>query len=96
MLSEGASTQDSTQHLEQSRNVTRSLVGTKLYEQFRRERKKIEMLFAHLKRIIGRRRLRLRGPTGAKDEFLLGAAARNLRNLAKIMAPTMPQSLAAA
>jgi hypothetical protein len=56
---------------EQSRDVVRSLVGTELYERSRRERKKIEMLFAHLKRIIGLRRLRLRGPTGAKDEFLL-------------------------
>jgi hypothetical protein len=34
------------------------------------------MLFAHLKRIIGLRRLRLRGPTGAKDEFLLAATAQ--------------------
>jgi hypothetical protein len=48
-----------------------------LYERSRRERKKIEMLFAHLKRIIGLRQLRLRGPTGAKDEFLLAATAQN-------------------
>ena len=45
---------------EQSRDVVRSLVGTELYERSRRERKKIEMLFAHLKRIIGLRPLRLR------------------------------------
>ena len=81
---------------EQSRDVVRSLVGTELYERSRRERKKIEMLFAHLKRIIGLRRLRLRGPTGAKDEFLLAATAQNLRKLAKLIVPAMPQRLAAA
>jgi hypothetical protein len=81
---------------ERSRDVARSLVGTELYEQSRRERKKIEMLFAHLKRIIGLRRLRLRGPTGAKDEFLLAATAQNLRKLAKLIIPATPKSLAAA
>jgi len=54
------------------------------------------MLFAHLKRIIGLRRLRLRGPTGAKDEFLLAATAQNLRKLAKLIVPAMPEPLAAA
>ena len=49
--------------------------------------KKIEMLFAHLKRIIGLRRLRLRGPTGAKDEFLLAATAQNLRKLSQTDRP---------
>jgi transposase len=81
---------------ERSRDVARSLVGTELYEQSRRERKKIEMLFAHLKRIIGLRRLRLRGPTGAKDEFLLAATAQNLRKLAKLIVPAMPQRFATA
>jgi hypothetical protein len=47
-------------------------------------RKKVEMLFAHLKRILGLGRLRLRGPCGANDEFLLAATAQNLRKLAKI------------
>ena len=41
------------------------------------------MLFAHLKRILRLDRLRLRGPSGAKDEFLLAATAQNLRKLAK-------------
>ena len=81
---------------ERSRDVARSLVGTELYERSRRERKKIEMLFAHLKRIIGLRRLRLRGPTGAKDEFLLAATAQNLRKLAKLIIPAIPERLAAA
>ena len=81
---------------ERSRDVARALVGTELYERSRRERKKIEMLFAHLKRIIGLRRLRLRGPTGAKDEFLLAATAQNLRKLAKLTVRTMPQRIAVA
>ena len=48
----------------------------------RHYRKKIEMLFAHLKRILRLVRLRLRGPSGARDEFLLAATAQNLRRLA--------------
>jgi hypothetical protein len=51
------------------------------------ERKKVEMLFAHLKRILRLNRLRLRGPSGAKDELLLAAIAQNLRKLAKIVEP---------
>jgi transposase len=51
----------------------------------RRMRKKVEMLFAHLKRILKLDRLRLRGPTGARDEFLLAATAQNLRKLAKLI-----------
>ena len=43
------------------------------------------MLFAHLKRILRLGRLRLRGPNGAKDEFLLAATAQNLRKLAKLI-----------
>jgi hypothetical protein len=42
------------------------------------------MLFAHLKRILRLNRLRLRGPLGATDEFLLAAIAQNLRKLAKL------------
>ena len=50
------------------------------------------MLFAYLKRILGPGRLRLRGPCGASDEFLLPAITQNLRKLAKIFpAPQHPQ-----
>ena len=59
----------------------------------RRERKKVEMLFAHLKRIMRLDRLRLRGPNGARDEFHLAAAAQNLRKLAKLY--PVPQLAAA-
>jgi hypothetical protein len=44
------------------------------------------MLFAHLKRILRLARLRLRGPNGARDEFLLAATAQNLRRLARFEA----------
>ena len=50
-----------------------------------RLRKKIEMLFAHLKRILKLDRLRLRGPNGARDEFILAATAQNLRKMAKLI-----------
>jgi Transposase DDE domain len=81
---------------ERARDVARSLIGTESYERSRRQRKKIEMLFAHLKRIVGLRRLRLRDPTGAKDEFLLAATAQNLRKLAKLVIPAIAPRLAPA
>jgi hypothetical protein len=46
---------------------------------------KVEMLFAHLKRILKLDRLRLRGPNGALDEFLLAATAQNIRKMAKLI-----------
>jgi len=70
---------------EAARDAVRDLAGTPEYLQSRRERKKVEMLFAHLKRILRLNRLRLRGPSGAKDEFLLAAIAQNLRKLAKLV-----------
>lgn len=69
---------------EASRDVARNLRGTPDYEFMRQERKKVEMSFAHLKTIIKLDRLRLRGPTGANDEFLLAATAQNLRKMAKL------------
>ncbi len=45
------------------------------------------MLFAHLKRILKLDKLRLRGFSGAKDEFLLAATAQNLRRMAKWLMP---------
>jgi hypothetical protein len=64
--------------------VARALAGTPEFERSRHRRKKVEMLFAHLKRILQLRRLRLRGPSGAHDEFLLAATAQNLRKLARL------------
>jgi transposase len=70
---------------EAARDVVRRLESTPAYRQSRNERKKVEMLFAHLKRIMKLDRLRLRGPSGARDEFLLAASAQNLRKLAKLV-----------
>jgi hypothetical protein len=68
---------------EDARDVARALAKTEAYEQSRRERKKVEMRFAHMKRIFKLDRLRLRGLSGAKDEVLLTATAQNLRRLVK-------------
>jgi hypothetical protein len=70
---------------ENARDVARDIAKTEAYVTSRRERKKIEMLFAHLKRILRLDRLRLRGPFGAQDEFLLAATVQNLRKLAKLI-----------
>ena len=69
---------------EDARQVARDLAKTDEYAIAMKLRKKVEMLFAPLKRILGLGRLRLRGPCGANDEFLLAATAQNLRKLAKI------------
>ena len=70
---------------EGARDMARDIALTDAYRTSRRQRKKVEMLFAHLKRILGLGRLRLRGPCGARDEFLLAATAQNLRKLAKLI-----------
>jgi hypothetical protein len=53
------------------------------YRRTRRQRKQVEILFAHMKRVLKMDRLRLRGLSGAQDEFLLTATAQNLRRMAK-------------
>lgn len=70
---------------EDSRHVARGLASTPPYPQSRRDRKTVEMLFAHLKRILKLDHLRLRGLSGAHDEFLLAASAQNLRRMAKML-----------
>ena len=79
---------------EEARDVARALAKTKAFEQSRRDRKRVEMLFAHLKRILRLDRLRLRGPRGAQFEFTLAAIAQNLRRLAKLVARPPPISVA--
>ncbi|MBD9362347.1 transposase [Methylomonas fluvii] len=75
---------------ESAREVARAITTTDAYKQSRKERKKVEMLFAHLKRILLLDKLRLRGFSGAQDEFLLAATAQNLRRMAKRLAITKP------
>ena len=75
---------------EEARDVARAIARTEAFEQSCRDRKRIEMLFAHLKRILRLGRLRLRGPSGAQFEFTLGAIAQNLRRFAKLIARPPP------
>ena len=75
---------------EAARDRARDIAKTDAYVTSRRERKKVEMLFAHLKRILKLGRLRLRGPCGARDEFLLAATAQNLRKMAKLIPMMQP------
>jgi transposase len=70
---------------EGARQMARDIAKTDAYVASSYARKKVEMLFAHLKRILGLDRLRLRGPNGARDEFHLAAMAQNLRKLAKLV-----------
>jgi len=70
---------------EGARDLAREIATTDAYVVSMRRRKKVEMLFAHLKRIMKLDRLRLRGPNGAKDEFHLAATAQNLRKLTKLI-----------
>jgi hypothetical protein len=70
---------------EKARDMARVIAKSREGQVSRRLRKKVEMLFAHLKRILKLDRLRLRGPNGARDEFLLAATAQNLRKLAKLI-----------
>jgi hypothetical protein len=75
---------------EEARDVARALAKTEAFEQSCRDRKRVEILFAHLKRILRLGRLRLRGPRGAQFEFTIAATAQNLRRLAKLMARPPP------
>jgi IS5 family transposase len=77
---------------EPARDVARAIAKTDEYKQSRKDRKKVEMLFAHLKRILKLDRLRLRGLSGANDEFLLAATAQNLRRMAKLFAQPPPNT----
>jgi transposase len=73
---------------EGARDVARQIAQTDAYKHSGKQRKKVEMLFAHLKRILKLDRLRLRGLVGAQDEFILAATAQNLRRMAKWLTPS--------
>ena len=76
---------------EDLRDHIRALANTEAFQLSRRERKKVEVKFAHMKGIHKLDRLRLRGLNGAKDEVLLTATAQNLRSLAKLLFRTLPR-----
>ena len=67
---------------EAARDYTRALMETEAYADSSADRKKIEALFGEAKHILSMVRLRLRGLTGARDEFLLTATVQNLKRLA--------------
>lgn len=67
---------------EEARDHARALMGTPEFEKSRDERKRVEMRFAHLKTHHRFERMRLRGLTGARDEFHLAATVQNLKTLA--------------
>ena len=81
---------------ETARDVARSIATTPEYQRSRIERRKVEMLFAHLKSILKLDRLRLHGLTGANDEFTLAAAVQNLRRMAKLIGQGPPADRIAA
>lgn len=75
---------------EAARDVARDIRKTDAYMTSFIQRRKVEMLFAHLKRYIGLRMMRLRGPKGANEQFNLAATAQNLRKLAKLVPQPAP------
>ncbi|AXI51383.1 MULTISPECIES: IS1182 family transposase [unclassified Sulfitobacter] len=77
------------ERFEEVREFARQCTASEFNPKAQARRKKVEMLFAHLKRILGLGRLRLRGPCGVQDEFTLAATAQNLRKMAKLK-PMIP------
>jgi transposase len=67
---------------EDARDHARALYDTPAFDKSRNDRKKVEMRFAHLKTHHRFERMRLRGFSGARDEFHLAAIVQNLRTLA--------------
>ncbi len=80
---------------QKARDYTQDLMETDAYKQSQRQRKKIETLFGDVKRNLGLTRLRLRGLTGARDEFLLTATVQNLKRLVGRIAIPPPQPIMA-
>jgi transposase len=83
---------------EDARDATRALMATPEFAKSRNERKKVEMRFAHVKTHHGFERMRLRGLSGARDEFHLAAIVQNLKTLANYIwqwSPCRPAACAA-
>ena len=80
---------------QEARDYTQALMGTKSYRRSAVRRKQIERLFGEAKRHLSMTRLRLRGLTGARDEFLLTATVQNLKRLVARLAIPPPRAVAA-
>ena len=78
---------------QEARDYTQSLMGTEAYGESVIGRKQIERLFGEAKRHLAMTRLRLRGPTGARDEFLLTATVQNLKRLVERLAIPPPRTI---
>jgi hypothetical protein len=72
---------------ESARDVARRIAQTDEFKQSSKQRKKVEIPFAHLKRLLKLDRLRLRVLAGARDDFILVATAQNLQRMAKLFPP---------
>jgi hypothetical protein len=73
-----------------ARDMASDMATTDAYTTSHRQRRKVEMMFAHIKLKLDR--LQLRGSNGARDEFHFAAAARNLRKLAKLIPMPIPNA----
>src|SRR5262245_8883290 len=81
---------------EDARDATRALMGTPEFAKSRDQRKRVEMRFAHLKTHHRFERMRLRGLSGARDEFHLAAIVQNLKTLANHIWRPPPDAMYAA
>jgi hypothetical protein len=76
---------------EAARQRARELAHTPEFAQAQRKRKKVEALFSELKNQIGLRRLRLRRMKFVREQFLLAAAAQNIKRLVRFLSqPAIP------
>ena len=80
---------------EAARDIARRNMKTKAFLKSREERKRVEMRFAHLKTHHGFERMRLRGLSGARDEFHLAAIVQNLKTMAlRLLGPPPKMAVA--
>ena len=79
---------------QEARDYTQAMMATEAYRQSSIDRKQIERLFGEAKSHLSMTRLRLRGLTGARDEFLLTATVQNLKRLVERLAIAPPRAVA--
>jgi transposase len=78
---------------QEARDYTSALMKTEAYWESVINRKQIERLFGEAKRHLAMTRLRLRGLSGATDEFLLTATVQNLKRLVERLAIPPPRTI---
>ena len=70
---------------EDARQAARALKGTPAYEQSRKTRYRVEVLYSELKNRIELRKVRLRRLWNVAEQFLLAATVQNIKRLVKFM-----------